>query len=170
MERTIFLSNEERELVSQLPMVKTEKDLDLLISKLKTLRDRITEKMFFYILANNFRSRSLCDMFQEKVSLKPQETNKVSQSEQDTSPMAKEKTVKKTVQNGSTGVFYKDDTKPNPTSPEESMGTFYVKGWKKKKKRKEGKIVSGKNIESNLLFRNTYIKKDNGFEYGLSDW
>ena len=28
----------------------------------------------------------------------------------------------------------------------------------------------GKNIQRNLLFRNTYIKKNNGFEYGLSDW
>lgn len=139
MERTIFLNNEERELM-------------------------------FYILANNFRSRSLCDMFQEKVSLKPQETNEVQKRKHDKSPMAKEKSPKKTDENVSTGVFYIDDTKPKPTSPEESMGTFYVKRWKKKKKRKEGKITSGKNIQGNLLFRNTYIKKDNGFEYGLSDW
>ena len=28
----------------------------------------------------------------------------------------------------------------------------------------------GKNIQRNLLSLNTYIKKNNGFEYGLSDW
>lgn len=167
MERTIFLNNEERELMSQLPMVKTEEDLGLLISKLKTLRNRITEKMYFYILANNFRSRSLCDIFQEKVSLKPQETNEVQKRKHDKSPMAKEKSPKNTDENVSTGVFYIDDTKPKPTSLEDSMGTFYGKRWKKKKR---GKTISGKNIQRNLLFRNTYIKKSNGFEYGLGDW
>lgn len=31
-------------------------------------------------------------------------------------------------------------------------------------------LNDGKNIQRNLLFRNTNIKKNNGFEYGLSDW
>lgn len=132
------LSKNAKKLIRNMPMVTTIAELKDSLTYLKSVRDRITPKIYNYIVMNKVSTDSLRKEFMKRVRLIPSVEYEAVQSVE---------TVKK------------QPTKKKKRTNSSHCGSTFA-----------SRRTDGVNLAQLLTYRNSVVKSDEEYEYGLSDW
>lgn len=137
------LSKNAKKLIRKMPMVTTMAELKDSLTYLKSVRDRITPKIYNYIVMNKVITDSLRKEFMKKVRLIPSVEYEAVQSVE---------TVKK------------QPTKKQPSKKKKRTNSSHCGSTF------ASRNTGGVNIAQQLTYRNSVVRPDEEYEYGLSDW